>query len=78
MHSQVESLLHRFQLETAVGMSAVKAILHGTFLHLFHQRAAATGFPCIHAGPDQRFDFAHGFLQADPTKDERRKNAGFL
>jgi hypothetical protein len=62
------------------GMSMGKAILHGTFFHFLHQRAVATGFPRIHAGPDQRFDFTHGLLRADPTKtkDERRKNAGFL
>ena len=61
-------------------MSVGKAILHGTFFHFLHQHAVATGFPRIHAGPDQRFDFAHGLLRADPTKtkDERRKNAGFL
>jgi hypothetical protein len=62
VHHRVESPPHRFQLKTMVRMSVGKAILHGTFLHLFHQCAVATGFPCIHAGLDQRFNFAHGFL----------------
>ena len=60
-------------------MGVGKAILHGTFFHLLHQHAVATGFPRIHAeSEDQRFDFAHGLLRADLMKDEFRKNAGFL
>jgi hypothetical protein len=60
-------------------MGTEKAIFfHGTFLHLFHQRAEVTGFSLIHAGPDQRLHLAHRFLLLDPTKDERCKIAGFL